>query len=389
MTLRAAATHVVKRVDHAIGRMTSRVRVLIDVRTPMNLAVLRPVWRRLAGDSRLALVFTAEDRPGVREALDGDGVCDRLVPREAAAWMRLDLAITADAWNHAPLHRCRRRINFFHGVAGKYDLDEPRKLQAAAFDRFDRLAFINADRMRRYIDAGVIRRDQAALVGFPKIDDLVNGVWPPASVRESLGLAPSLRTILYAPTFSTANSLHLAGEAIIETLLATGANVVVKLHDRSMVPTDKHTNGIDWPARLARFEPNPRFALARVSDSGPCLSAADVLVTDHSTVGFEFALLDRPLVVFDAPDLKAAARIDREKWRLLRSMSDVVTSPAQLSIAVNRAFAEPARLREERRLAHDLFAFAGTATNRALDVVYELLELTPLAVETKVMVLCP
>jgi CDP-glycerol glycerophosphotransferase (TagB/SpsB family) len=389
MTLRAAATQAVRRMDHAIGRLSKRLRVLVDVRTPMNLAVLRPVWRRLEADSRLALAFTAEDMGGVREALDADGLRECLVPREAAAWMRLDLAMTADAWNHAPLHRCRRRINFFHGVAGKYDLDDPQKLQGAAFDRFDRLAFINPDRMRRYIETGAIRRDQAVLVGFPKTDDLVNGVWTPASVRESLGLSPSLRTILYAPTFSTANSLHLAGEAIIETLLATGANVIVKLHDRSMVPTDKHTNGIDWPARLARFESHPRFAFARMADSGPCLSAADVLVTDHSTVGFEFALLDRPLVVFDAPDLKHAARIDSEKWMRLRSMSDVVTSTAQLSIAVNRAFAEPERWRDERRSAHDLFAFVGAATNRALDVVYELLELTPLAVDTKVMLLCP
>ena len=56
-------------------------------------------------------------------------------------------------------------------------------------------------------------------------------------------------------------------------------------------------------------------------DITPLLAAADLLVTDHSTVGFEFALLDRPLIVFDAPDLRAAARIDgssgrsSDRWR--------------------------------------------------------------------------
>lgn len=389
MTLRAAATRALKGADHAIGRMAWRARVLVDVRTPMNLAVLRPVWRRLQDDSRVALFFSAEDVAGVGNALEADRLRQRLISRDAAAWMRVDLAMTADAWNHAPLRRCRRWINFFHGVAGKYDLDDPARLPGAAFDRFDRLAFINADRMRRYVDAGVIRREQAVLVGFPKVDDLVNGAWPAAVVRQSLGLAPSLRTILYAPTFSTANSLHLAGEAIVEALLATGANVIVKLHDRSMVPTDTYTNGIDWPARLARFASNPRFALARMADSGPCLSAADLLVTDHSTVGFEFALLDRPVIVFDAPRLKEAARIDAVRWTLLRSMSDVVTSPAQLAGAVARAWAEPSRLRSERRKAHDLFAHAGTATARALDVVYGLLELSPLTVDATAVALCP
>jgi hypothetical protein len=289
--------------------------------------------------------------------------------------MRFDLAITADAWNHAPLHRCRRRLNFFHGVAGKYDLDDPGKLAGATLHRFDRIAFINADRLQRYVQSGVIRQDQATLVGFPKTDALLNGAWPAADVRLSLGLSPSLETVLYAPTFSPASSLHLAGEAIVETLLASGRNVIVKLHDRSARPHEKYTEGIDWPARLRRFEEQGRFALARGADSGPYLAAADLLVTDHSTVGFEFALLDRPIVVYDAPALKEAARIDSEKWALLRSMADVVSSPAALRTAVDAALASPARLRDARRPAQALFAHAGEATARALDVVYELLEL--------------
>lgn len=377
MTLKSLAARTLRQADHAIGRATSRLRVLVDVRTPMNLAVLRPVWARLQQDRRVAVLFTAEDADGVARALDADGLRPSLVSREAAAWMRVDLALTADAWNHAPLRRCRRWINFFHGVAGKYDLDDPRKLRAASLDRFDRLAFINEDRMRRYLDAGVIRSSQAALVGFPKTDDLVNGAWPADVVRTSLGLSPSLDTILYAPTFSTANSLHCAGESIVEALLGSGRNVVVKLHDRSMTPHPKYTDGIDWPRRLARFEAHPRFALARMADAGPCLSAADVLVTDHSTVGFEFALLDRPIVVFDAPALREAARIDAERWAFLRSMAEVVATPEQLRAAIDRAFADPGRMHDERRRAHDLFAFAGTATERALAVVYELLELAP------------
>ena len=71
-----------------------------------------------------------------------------------------------------PLYR--RRVNFFHGVAGKYDLDNPGHLPAG-FEQYDRVAFVNTDRMRRYIEQGVVSRDAAVLVGFPKIDALVNG----------------------------------------------------------------------------------------------------------------------------------------------------------------------------------------------------------------------
>ena len=119
--------------------------------------------------------------------------------------------------------------------------------------------------------------------------------------------------------------------------------------------------------------------LARGADAEPFLAAADVLVTDHSTVGFEFALLDRPLVVYDAPDLLHAARIDRQKWDLLRSMATVVQSPAAVVAAVSEALAHPSSLREERRRARDLFAAPGMATARALEAVYALLDLQPLA----------
>jgi CDP-glycerol glycerophosphotransferase (TagB/SpsB family) len=364
-----------RRVDHAIGRLGGRVPVLVDVRTPMNLAVLRPVWKSLSADPRVTLTFTAEDRQGVATALAADQLDEALIAPAAARWRRFDLAMTGDAWNHTPLARCRRRINFFHGVAGKYDLDSPGKVAGSPLSQCDRVAFINSERLERYVAAGVVSRDRAALVGFPKLDDLLNGRWDAAAVRRSLTLHPALETVLYAPTFSTANSLHLAGESIVEALLATGRNVIVKLHDRSMVASDRYTAGIDWPARLQRFAENPRFALARVPDAGPLLAAADVLVTDHSTVGFEFALLDRPLVVFDAPALKDAARIDGDKWNLLRSMADVVASAETLATAVSGAFAEPARRQSSRAAARDLFAHPGTATRRALDVVYELLDL--------------
>ena len=365
-----------RRVDHAIGRALGRVRVLVDVRTPMNLAVLQPIWERLRADPRIELNVTVEAGTGVEAALEAAGLGGAAIRREHAQWRRYDLAITADIWNHTPLRRCARRINFFHGVAGKYDLDDPAKLAGAGLARLDRLAFVNADRMQRYLAAGIIRPEQAALVGFPKADNLVNGAWNPRDVRAALGLSPELPTVLYAPTFSSSNSLHRGGEALIDALLATGHNVVVKLHDRSMVPHERYTAGIDWPARLAAYEEHPRFALARTADIGPLLAAADVMVTDHSTVGFEFALLDRPVIVFDAPELMTAARIDGGKWSLLRSMAEVVANTAGLAPAIERALASPAdRSPQRRAIARELFAYPGEATGRALEVVYRLLEL--------------
>jgi hypothetical protein len=374
---------IAREVDHAVGRRLGRLRVLIDVRTPMNVAVLRPVWLALSRDPRIALAFSAEQEATVRGALEPDGQDSALISREQAARARWDLVITADAWNQTPVRRCRRRMQFFHGVAGKYDLDAPQRLEGAGLDRFDRVAFINQDRLERYVRAGIVRSEHAVLVGYPKADDMINGRWSQAAVRRSLGLEPDRDTVIYAPTFSTSGSLHLAGVEIVQSLLEADVNVIVKLHDRSMVPDAHHTAGVDWRERLARVAADRRFALASGADVEPFLVAADVLVTDHSTVGFEFALLDRPIIVYDAPALLRAARIDEGKWDLLRSMAQVVRSPGEMRSALRDALQQPSRQSDARRRARDLFASPGTATQRALSVVYELLDVTPLAADSR------
>ena len=352
--------------------------MLVEVRSPMNIEVLRPVWSSLIRDPRVDLTFTSEANGWVRPLLEAAGIAHRLIPPSQAIWARFDLAINADPWNALSLKRCWKRANFFHGVAGKYDLDDAKAIgQNVDFGLYDRVMFANEDRLRKYVGGGIVRQGQAALVGFPKTDPMVNGEWSAAAVRAELGLDPSLETLLYAPTFSPASSLHLQGEAIIETLLAKDRNVIVKLHERSTVPHPKYTGGVDWLQRLARFKRDPRYAYASGAHAGPYLAAADLLVTDHSTIGFEFALLDRPLVVVDAPDLLQAARINPDKWHQLRSMADVVADTSGLPDIVDRALRQPWRhARRRQATAQALFAYAGHATSRALDVLYELLELT-------------
>ncbi len=378
MTLRPVF-QTIRRLDRAVDHRKAPHRVLIEVRSPMNLEVMRPVWSALGRDPRVELTFTAEEEAPVRLLLEAAGHGHRMIPRPRAQWRRFDVACNADPWNALPLKRCWKRVNFFHGVAGKYDLDHPQAIgQKVDFGIYDRVMFANEDRLRRYVDGGIVSADRGSLVGFPKVDDLVNGRWSARDVRAGLGLDPRRETVLYAPTFSPASSLHLAGEAIIESLLGSGRNVIVKLHDRSIVPHPKYTANVDWPLRLARFQGHRSYGFATDAHAGPYMAAADVLVTDHSTIGFEFALLDRPLVVFDAPDLLQFARISPDKWHLLRNMADIARDVDALPGVVAHALASPRRHAAARRATTKaLFAYPGHATRRALAVIYELLELEP------------
>jgi hypothetical protein len=360
--------------DHAFGRAWFRRSVLVDVRTPMNLAVLAPVWQALDADGRLRVRFTGPARHDLVRAFADAAVTARVVSRRRATLARWDLYINADPWDPTPLWRCRRRVNFFHGVAGKYNLECPTGLPLE-FGQYDRVAFPNEGRLRRYVAAGIVAANRAALVGFPKLDRLVTADVEASRAAAALGLPPDRPTAVYAPTFSPQSSLQHHGVAIVSHLLDAGFNVIVKLHDRSLDPDPRYSGGRDWRASFAPLAASGRCLLAPDADSTRYLLASDVMVTDHSTIGFEFLALDRPLVVFDVPELLAAARIDDGKVRLLRSAADVVTTPPGAARAARAALdnshgTAAARAAAVREVFHD----PGRATARAVALCYELLD---------------
>ena len=114
----APAIRAVRAVDTLVGQRSGRRSILIEARTPMNLAVLRPVVDELLADSRLDVWFTGVERNDLHRAFSELGVSDQTISRDKAAWTRFDLYMNADPWDAVTLRRVSRQVNFFHGVAG-------------------------------------------------------------------------------------------------------------------------------------------------------------------------------------------------------------------------------------------------------------------------------
>ena len=105
--------------------------------------------------------------------------------------------------------------------------------------------FPNLDRLARYAEAGLVdpHSARAALIGYPKVDCLVDGSLDRRAIERELELDPALPTVIYAPTWSPYSSLNSDGEAILRALTALRLNVVVKLHDRSQDGTSRGSVG--------------------------------------------------------------------------------------------------------------------------------------------------
>jgi hypothetical protein len=191
---------------------------------------------------------------------------------------------------------------------------------------------------------------------------------------------PARPTVLYAPTWSPASSLNAMGVELVAGLLQRPVNLIVKLHDRSRDLRERYSGGVDWVARLQPMLPAGRAVLAPGHDISPYLVASDVMVTDHSSAGFEFLLRDRPLIRIHRPALIALANIHADYVTLLASVADSVDNHQGALAAVERAVAEPnARSAERQRVAADLFYRPGGATARAVHALYDALDLAPAA----------
>jgi hypothetical protein len=299
----------------------------------------------------------------------------RLVHPRRAALMKLDAYIASDfMWASLPRGACR--IQMFHGVAGKYGFDTPDRSMRA----WDRLFFINQRRLRNFVASGAIDADSAAIrmVGMPKADCLVDGTIQAQPVLEALGLDGSRPTVLYAPTRSPASSLNAIGIELIKRLLELPINVIVKLHDRSVELRQEYSGGINWALRLRPVLRGRRGVIAPGCDISSYLVAADLMITDHSSAGFEFLLLDRPLVRIDRPQLLTAANVHPDYVTLLKSASESVNAVPDALAAVERGLANPGQRSDERRaVAADLFYRPGEATGRAVQFLYEALSLAP------------
>jgi hypothetical protein len=374
--MRAALQSIVRKtraLDRRLSRRADRRRVLVDARTPVNFTMLAPVVRAMKRDPRVAFFFTASDEPGRMREIYREARGIRTIHPLRAALMRFDAYVASDfMW--ASLPRGTKRVQVFHGVGGKYGFDAP----TTSMRDWDRLFFVNERRLANFVAAGAIDRDSSAirLIGMPKVDCLVDGTYARDTVLTALTLDPGRPTVLYAPTWSPASSLNAMGIELVEALSRLPVNLIVKLHDRSRDPRARYSGGVNWPTRLQPHLVPGRSVLAPGHDISPYLVAADVMITDHSSAGFEFLLRDRPLVRIHRPRLLELANVHQDYVRLLASASDSTRDVAETVAAVERGVADPSGGSEERRrIAAELFYRPGGATARSVQALYEVIDL--------------
>ena len=141
------------------------------------------------------------------------------------------------------------------------------------------------------------RRRPVWVEGYPRNDVLVRG--DAAGVRRELGIAEAARVLLYAPTWRDDRE-QIVDFLDLDRLAATaGAVVLVRGHSRTLLPGSDlgSSGGAASPTSGARV-----IDVTSYPDVSRLLLAADALITDYSSVMFDFTVTGKPLYFF-APDL--------------------------------------------------------------------------------------
>ena len=343
-------------------------RILFAGYAPVHFVCFRPVYERLRRVPGVSIYVS-----GGRETTDGDGPAltahdlyrrFRIPPRQILSLSEMqrqafDVVLCAHVSGYFP-REDRARIQIFHGLSFR-NMAVRRDVLV-----YDHLFITGPYMLRGFRNQQLLRPSDPRIVpiGFPKVDRLVDGSLDRRRILARLGLSGRRPVVLYAPTGQKHNSLETVGEEVLRRLRASNRyDLLIKLHDH---PRD---NSVDWPRRLRPLL-DRHTKLVRDFDVVPYLYAADLLITDASSVSSEYSLLDRPMVFLDVPQMLAAMRakgraVDLATWG--RKGGVTVRWPDEAVEAVAWSLAHPRQGSEVRRaMAKDLFFNPGGAADAAV-----------------------
>lgn len=129
------------------------------------------------------------------------------------------------------------------------------------------------------------------LVGIPYMDDMLE------RVKTATRNEGKTKTVLLAPSWGPSAILTVYGARIIEAILKTDYNLIIRPHPQSFISEKKIIDEL-----IKEFPESDRIKWNRDIDNFDCLNSADIMISDFSGVIFDFALIfDKP-IIYTNPD---------------------------------------------------------------------------------------
>lgn len=204
-----------------------------------------------------------------------------------------------------------------------------------------------------YVRVGGFEPDRVWVTGYSQMDPLFR----PEPLPLPFAVSADRPLVVFAPTYNRGLSgVEMLKAEFAEKILGSddAMSLVVKPHPLTV---QRNPRWMRWFRDAAARRKNVHVDEDPASNIIPFLKRADLLVSDASSVVFQYLAVDRPVVLLDNPDRFNDPRFESEavEWRW-REFAERVDDPANLVAAVKRGLAEPgSRASERQRRAAELF----------------------------------
>ncbi len=184
-------------------------------------------------------------------------------------------------------------------------------------------------------------------------------------------------TILVAPSWGESSLLARFGEALLDRLIQTGYNIIVRPHPQSFFSEKPMLDRL-----MDLFPESDRLSWNRDQDNFFCLAQSDLLISDFSGIIFDYCL------VFDKPILYTEVHydtapydcwwLDEEPWtfRALPSLGQVLTEDNfdRVEKIIEDLLENPTYQAQRDLVRQESWAFPGQGAERTVDFIEEKLE---------------
>jgi CDP-glycerol glycerophosphotransferase (TagB/SpsB family) len=221
---------------------------------------------------------------------------------------------------------------------------------------------VTSDYMREWYQQGGAKplRD-FWVIGYVGMDPLFRGDTLPFPRK------PGQKTVLYAPTFNRPlSSASMMGDRVVELIRGSRKDISIIIKPHPLI-AEQSPEWMETWRRLVHEHEDIHLVADANDDVMPYLRAADVLITDASSVQLYYLALDRPMILINNPDRFDCEYFDPRgfEWTW-RDMGTQIENMEELPKAVNAALSD-SRLNSDRRAHYRKLLFDDLTDGRAVE----------------------
>jgi len=273
----------------------------------------------------------------------------------------------SNAHIHTDPARCPR-VFIGHGTG-----DKPyggNRTGAENFLNYDYIFLSGPKHLERLKDSGIeIPEERLVKIGNMRFDQVVNGDVPRAAILDRLGVVDrSRKNVLYAPTWRFGNGTFKKYVHRFAREITRDYNLIVRphFHDAKHIPKVKF-----W----AKREGIEHLYFSNPSDLRRCdtmddFVAADIMVSDTSSVLYEYLITGNPIIVVNAQYKKLHHMPDAMN---IMTLADVFQEEDDIVQMIADNLASDRKRAQYRQMLETCFYFNdGQSTQRAMDFIASL-----------------